>query len=196
MKKIKIVLAALAFLACGTAFAQQNLIADGDMEGAGVATWIAEGSTLTLKKGTGVAGSTALYVRGKYNWSGLGRDVTKSFVASSDAVYYIEASFKLDPADKAVRHADVSLALQPAGVSEEDYDSFIYLTLDSDDDKYSGGEVALNNKDFVKVNGIISGEEAVSELKGRKVVNATIYFKIDNALRPYYVDNVVFKKIK
>ena len=49
MKKIKVVLAALAFLACGTAFAQQNLIADGNMEGAGVTTWIAEGSTLTLK---------------------------------------------------------------------------------------------------------------------------------------------------
>ena len=195
MKKIKVVLAALAFLACGSAFAQQNLIADGNMEGAGVTTWIAEGSTLTLKKGAGVAGSTALYVRGKYNWSGLGRDVTKTFVASNDAVYYVEAWFKLDPADKGVRHSDVALAIQPAGVSEEDYDSFIYMGLDPDVD-YTGGSVTLNNKDFVKVCGTISGEAVMSELKGRKIVNATIYFKIDNALRPYYVDNVVLKKIK
>lgn len=196
MKKIKFVLAALALLAASTAFAQQNLIADGNMEGAGTTTWIAEGSTLTLKKGAGVAGSTALYVRGKYNWSGLGRDVTKSFVVSNDSVYYVEAWFKLDPADKGVRHSDVAVAIQPAGVSEEDYDSFIYMGLDPDGENYTGGSVTLNNKDYVKVCGLINGEEVVSELKGRKIVNATIYFKIDNALRPYYVDNVVFKKVK
>ena len=90
MKKIKLIIAALTVFACaGIAFAQENIIAHGDMEGASLGEWIAEGSTLTLPAGKGVSGSTALYVRGKFNWSGVGKDLTKlNIVDGSD--YYVE----------------------------------------------------------------------------------------------------------
>ena len=78
MKKIKLLIAALALFACaGLAFAQENMISHGDFEGADIKEWIAEGSTITLPAGKGVNGSTALLVRGKYNWSGVGKDLTK-----------------------------------------------------------------------------------------------------------------------
>ena len=195
MKKIKFLVAALAFIAGTAAFAQENIIAKGNMEGANVNDWIAEGSTLSLKAGKGVAGSTGLYVRGKYNWSGVGKDLTKLISVGDGSDYYVEVWYMQDPADQGVRHSDVALAIQPSGVSEEDYDSFIYMGLDPDEN-YTGASVQLSNKEYVKVCGVISGEQIKEELKGRKSLNATIYFKTDNPLRPYYIDNVVIKKIK
>ena len=194
MKKIKLIIAALTVFACaGIAFAQENIIAHGDMEGASLGEWIAEGSTLTLPAGKGVSGSTALYVRGKFNWSGVGKDLTKlNIVDGSD--YYVEVWFKADNGDKGKRHSDVALAIQPDDCTEEDYDDFIYMGLDPVGDKYSGSSVELSNKEYVKVNGIISGEEIKNQLNGRKAVNVTIYFKIDAPTRPFYVDNVVIKK--
>jgi len=197
MKKLKTLIAAAVLVIGGTfAFAQDNLVAHGTMEGGNENEWIAEGSSLTMKKGTGVGGSTGLYVRGKFNWSGVGKDLTKVMNFSEGTDYYVEVWFKSDPADKGVRHSDVALAVQPSGVSEEDYDSFIYMSLDDMDGKYTGSSVQLSNKDYVKVSGIISSESIKEELKGRRCVNATIYFKIDNPVRPYYIDNVVVKKVK
>ena len=108
MKKMKLLLAALAVFACtGFVFAQENMIAHGDFEGADVKEWIAEGRTITLPAGKGVNGSTALLVRGKYNWSGVGKDLTKMNVCDGSD-YYVEVWFKLDPADKGKRKSDVA----------------------------------------------------------------------------------------
>lgn len=196
MKKIKFLIAALAFVAGSVAFAQENIVAHGNMEdGASEKEWYEEGSTITLKKGKGVAGSTGLYVRGKYNWSGVGKDLTKLINAADGSSYYVEVWYMQDPADKGVRHSDISLCVQPSGVSEEDYDSFIYEGLDPMD-SYTGSKVQLSNKEYVKVCGVISGESIKDQLKGRKAVQSILFFKTDNPIRPYYIDNVIVKKIK
>ena len=195
MKKIKILVAAVAMFVCaGFAFAQENIIPHGDMEGASLGEWIAEGSTLSLPAGKGVSGSTALYVRGKFNWSGVGKDLTKMNITDGSD-YYVEVWFKADNGDKGKRHSDVALAIQPDDCTEEDYDDFIYMGLDPVDGKYTGSAVELSNKEYVKVCGVISGEEIKNQLNGRKAVNVTIYFKIDAPTRPFYVDNVMIKKI-
>ena len=194
MKKIKILVAAIAMFVCaGFVFAQENIIAHGDMEGASLGEWIAEGSTLSLPAGKGVSGSTALYVRGKFNWSGVGKDLTKMNITDGSD-YYVEVWFKADNGDKGKRHSDVALAIQPDDCTEEDYDNFIYMGLDPVDGKYTGSSIELSNKEYVKVCGVISGEEIKNQLNGRKAVNVTIYFKIDAPTRPFYVDNVVIKK--
>ncbi len=196
MKKIKLLLAALAVFACTSfVFAQENMIAKGDFEGADIKEWIAEGSTITLPAGKGVNGSTALLVRGKYNWSGVGKDLTKMNVCDGSD-YYVEVWFKLDPADKGKRKSDVALAIQPNDISEEDYDNFIYMGLDPEGDTYTGSSVDINNKEYVKVNGVLKGDVILEELHGRKSVSSIIYFKTDNPARPYYIDNVIIKKIK
>ena len=193
--KLIVIGAYILFICTGLVFAQENIISHGNMEGAALSEWIAEGSSLSFVSGKGIDGTAALYVRGKFNWSGVGRDLTAMNITDGSD-YYVEVWFKADNGDKGKRHSDVALAIQPDNISEEDYDNFIYLGLDSKDGKYTGASAELSNKEYVKVNGIISGEAVKNNLKGRKSVNATIYFKIDAPTRPFYIDNVVIKKIE
>ena len=70
------------------------------------------------------------------------------------------------------------------------------MGLDPEGDTYTGSSVDMNNKEYVKVNGVLKGDVILEELHGRKSVSSIIYFKTDNPARPYYIDNVIIKKIK
>ena len=195
MKKIKTLVVALfvAVAAAGMAFADSvNLITDGTFEGAAASAWVAEGSSISLKEGKGVKDSTALYVIGKYSWSGAGKDLTKVMDLNSD--YYMEIWFKAYEKDNQTRKANCSVCLQPEGVDNPD--NYVYMMLDDDGGKYTGSEsVPFTNAGYTKVCGVVRGEEMKSELAGKKCINITAYFKTDNPTRPFYIDNVVLRKI-
>ncbi|MBO4389118.1 MAG: carbohydrate binding domain-containing protein [Spirochaetales bacterium] len=192
MKKTLFVLVLFA-LAVSMTFAV-NLISFGDMETGAISNWVEEGSKLSFKKGEGIDGSTALYVKGSYDWSGTGLDLTK--IMKFDKSYYIEVWFKADKRDKDVRKGSITLELQPEGTDE--WTQYIYLDVGVDyfEKQCTGSEVEFTNAGFTKVSGVFWSEDLQAAVDGKKIQHITVYFKIDSPLgRPYYIDNVVLEEI-
>ena len=160
MKKTLLIVSMLA-LACAVAFAATNLVSFGDMESGSATSWMEEGSTLKYVKGSGINGSTALQVKNKESWAGVGLDVTK--IIDRTKSYYIECWIKLDIAPKKETTASITLEFRPDQLQGygEDWESYGYVQTDVDFDfedanyPITGNEVVVNKTEWVHLSGVI-----------------------------------------
>ena len=203
MKKTLLIVAMLA-LVCAVAFA--NLVSFGDMESGSATSWMEEGSTLKYVKGSGIDGSTALQVKNKESWAGVGLDVTK--IIDRTKSYYIECWIKLGRAPKNETKASITLEFRPDQLQGygEDWESYGYVQTDVDfdyeDKEVTGNEIVVNKDEWVHVSGVIRPDmmETLTDNHGveitRPIVGATCYFKVEPATgMTYLVDNVLIIEI-
>ena len=207
MKKTLLIVSMLA-LACAVAFAATNLVSFGDMESGSATSWMEEGSTLKYVKGSGIDGSTALQVKNKESWAGVGLDVTK--IIDRTKSYYIECWIKLGRAPKNETKASITLEFRPDQLQGygEDWESYGYVQTDFDfdfeDEKYpiTGNEVVVNKDEWVHLSGVIRPDmmEDLIDNHGvaitRPITGVTCYFKVEPATgMTYLVDNVLIMEI-
>ena len=205
MKKTLLIVSMLA-LACAVAFAATNLVSFGDMESGSATSWMEEGSTLKYVKDSGIDGSTALQVKNKESWAGVGLDVTK--IIDRTKSYYIECWIKLGRAPKNETKASITLEFRPDQLQGygEDWESYGYVQTDVDfdyeDKEVTGNEIVVNKDEWVHVSGVIRPDmmETLTDNHGveitRPIVGATCYFKVEPATgMTYLVDNVLIIEI-
>ena len=206
MKKTLLIVAMLA-LACTVVFAA-NLVSFGDMESGSATSWMEEGSSLKYVKGQGVDGSTALHIKNKETWAGVGLDVTK--IIDRTKSYYIECWIKLVRAPKNETKAAITLEFRPNELQSygEEWESYGYVQTDLDfdfeDPKYpiTGNDVVVNKDEWVHLSGVIRPDMMTELIDNhgvaitRPITGVTCYFKVEPAMgMTYLVDNVLIIEI-
>ena len=203
MKKTLLIVAMLA-LACTVVFAA-NLISFGDMESGSATSWMEEGSSLKYVKGQGVDGSTALHIKNKETWSGVGLDVTK--IIDRTKSYYIECWVKLYKDYKKDIRASITLEFRPDVLQGygEDWESYGYVQTDIDfdytDREITGNEIPVGTE-WVHLSGVIRPDMMDTLIDNHNVeithpiTGITCYFKVEPAQAiQYYIDNVLIEEI-
>lgn len=204
MKKTLLIVAMLA-LACAVVFAA-NLVSFGDMESGSATSWMEEGSSLKYVKSSGVNGSTALQVKNKETWAGVGLDVTK--IIDRTKSYYIECWIKLSKDYKKDIVAAITLEFRPDQLQGygEDWESYGYVQTDVDfdyeDREVTGNDVHVNHTEWVHLSGVIRPDMMTDLIDNhgvaieRPIVGVTCYFKVEPAMAiTYLVDNVLIEEI-